>query len=109
MQPVDEVHPARDAVEKIGALSRGEHATRRRHPEDQRIRHPTGVTDRGRQIGDDRNPVRDAVKHDTGIRPRTRAVDHAEDPILLGVADEPVGGLAVLPPEVAFAVDDGGG
>ena len=54
-------------------------------------------------------PEADTVQDEAGILTRERAVDDAEDPVLLGVADEPVGGLAVLQTEGAFAIDDGGG
>ncbi len=43
-----------------------------------------------------------------GVDAGPEAVDDAEDLVALGVADQPVGGLAVLLPELALAVHDGG-
>ena len=109
VQAVDDVHPAAHRVEHDAALVRREHAAGGRHPEDEEVGDAARQRDRVREVGADRDPVRRVVEHRAGVEPGLRAVDHREDLVLLGVAHQAVGGLAVDGAEVRFAVDDGRG
>ena len=61
-----------------------------------------------REVGADRDAVRDVVEVLAGVGSRLRAVDHREDLVLLGVAHQAVGGLAVGGAEERLGVDDCG-
>ena len=108
VQPVDDVHAAGDAVEQHDALRRpraGRRPARGRRSGSRapgrRARWPRpGVASTGMPLG---VPSRNCPASSTG----PSAVDDAEDLVLLRVADQPVGGLAVLLAELALAVDDG--
>ena len=107
VQAVDDVHAPGDAVEQHDPLGRREQAVGRRHSADQVVRHLPGVRDGLGQAGEHRDAVGGAVEDLAGVGAGLPAVDDAEDLVLLGVADQPVGGLAVLLAELALAVDDG--
>ena len=100
--------PRRMALEHDAALVRREHAAEGRHSEDEEVGDAARAGDRVREIGADRDPVRDVVEVLAGVESRLRAVDHREDLVLLGVAHQTVGGLAVGGAEVRLAVDDRG-
>ena len=65
-----------------------------------------GLHRRG-EVGDDRDPVAHAVEHLAGVAAGLGAVDDRRDLVPLGLADQPVGGLAVDLGEVALAEDGG--
>ncbi len=106
MQAVDDVHPSSDSLEHHATLDGREHAARGRHSEDEEVGNAPRQSDRIRKGGADRDPVWRAVEHFAGVETRLGAVDHREDLVLLRVAYQAVGGLAVVGAEVAFAVDD---
>ena len=60
-----------------------------------------------REVGADRDPVRHVVEVRAGIGSRLGAVDDREDLVLLRVAHQAVGGLAVGGAEERLGVDDG--
>jgi hypothetical protein len=64
------------------------------------------VRDGLREAREDRDAVGCAVEQSAGVRARMAAVDHAEDVVLLGMADQSVGRLSVLLAELSLAVDD---
>ena len=99
VQAVDEVHPASDAVEQHRCAALREQPVGRRHPEDQRVRREAGVRD-GLGRGWPAPGCRSATPSRTtpASSPAQRAVDDAQDLVLLGMADQTVGGLAVLRP-----------
>ena len=110
VQAVDDVHAAVDAVEQHEALLGRQEAVGRG---DARRSGSRGPGRRGRSPRRDRRrtgmPLAPPSRYMPGIDAGSAAVDDAEDLVALGVADQAVGGLAVLLAELAFAVDDGGG
>ena len=107
VQPVDQVHPLCDRVEEVAALAEREHAAGGGDSEDHGVRNEPRARDRAGQVRQNRDARGDAVEDGAGVATCPGAVDDAEDPVLLGMADEAVRGLAVLSTEVAFAIDDG--
>ena len=107
VEPVDDVHAPGDAVEQHDPLGRGEQAVGRCEAADQVVRDLAGVGDGLGQVGEHGDAVGGAVQDLAGVGAGVPAVEDAEDLVLLGVPDQPVGGLAVLLTELAFAVDDG--
>ena len=95
VQAVDDVHPAAHRLEHDAALVRRQQAAERRDPEDEVVGDAARVGDGVREVGADRDPVGDVVEVRAGIGSRLGAVDHRQDLVLLRVAHQAVGGLAV--------------
>lgn len=106
MEPIDDVHAARYSVQEHAALGGRQHAARRGKAANEVIRNAASAGDRLSEIAHDRNAIGRVTQYLSGIFPDVRAVENRNNRVFLGVADEPVGGFAVLFTECALAIDD---
>ena len=108
VEAVDQAHAPRHGVEHQRPLVRREHAAGGGDAEDEGVDRVADEAQGLIEVGADRDVVRLAAEDLAGVEAGLRAVEHGHDLVALGVADEAVGGLAVLLAEVGLAVDDGG-
>ncbi len=109
VEPVHDADALLHGAEHDVPLGRGEHAAERSDTEDQEVRLGVMQSDRCREVRDDRDVVGAVAEDIARVAAGLGAVDHRQDLVSLGVAYQPVGGLAVDGSEVGLAEDDGGG